>query len=87
MVHTVRSVIKKLNSKGVRPYKEIAMVQWYHYFSDLLNREPNIENTVSCVVNTFLVEHDTNCEQCISKDPDILNGDTEVNEIESFIDK
>ena len=58
---------------------------WYNHFNLLLNNSPNIDNNFEETANNFISQHDSRCDTCTVNEPNILNVDIELDEINVLI--
>ena len=79
------SEIRKINCKGINIDKSISADMWYNHFNLLLNNSPNIDNNFEETVNNFISQHDSRCDTCTINEPNILNVDIELDEINVVI--
>ena len=60
---------------------------WLDHFTSLLNQtdDINTDNNFKEAVENFITHHDTGCESCVTNDPQELNDNITLSEIESVI--
>ena len=63
----------------------ISSQRWYDHFSSLLNTGNDLNGDFEVYVNETVTAQDADCLQCEENQPDILNHNIQLNEVESVL--